>query len=488
MLSGTLPGGSSNFGYDAFGRLESIVHPSGTGNFQRDLLDRITQLTWSGATPISEALGYDLAGNITSLERENSSASTIAYDAVNQILSSVGGSAEVRSYTRDMLGNRLQDSVNGAGTFVSNFLSSNGLATYTADPNGFGQIVQEVKGGVTKNYTYRADGLLSGFQSGSTQVASYYDALGRLAARAINDGANSYTQSYAYIGTEPTLLQAKAGDGTITSFLSGQGPNTYIAESKNGIYKGYVIDHAGSILNSALAGPTHRYGLHGEPTGTAALSPTSDPAMLGWQGLRYNPESGNWDNLRRDYNPSLGTFTSQDPLGVDGGLNLYGSRNNNPLSNVDPTGEFWWLIGIGVGMLGYDNVANTPETPEEPTEPDVGMSGPAMAAGLTVVGGRVIQASAELACGGAAAAKYSLSSKIAKQMRQRGWTQEMIERAVAKGEKYPAVNRANGNPATRYVDPKTGQSVVIDNVTGQPIHVGGPGFKYGSGSGDVGPK
>jgi|GEM_PF-4044960 len=339
MLSGTLPGGNSTFGYDAFGRLESIVHPSGSGNFQRDLLNRITQVTWTGATPISQAMGFDLAGNITQLERENTAASTIAYDAVDQVLSSVGGSTDVRSYTRDLLGNRLQDSVNGAGSFVSNFLASNGLAAYTADPNGFGETVQEVKAGVTKNYVYRADGLLSGFQSGSTQVASYYDALGRLAARAINDGVNNFTQSYAYLGAESTLLQAKAGDGTITSFLSGQGPNEYLAESKGGVYKGYLTDHAGSILNSELAGPAHRYSLHGEPTGSVSLSPTSSPAMLGWQGLRFNPESGNWDNLAREYNPSLGIFASQDPSGIDGGINLYGSRNYNPLRFVDPDGE-----------------------------------------------------------------------------------------------------------------------------------------------------
>ena len=338
MLSGTLAGGNSTFGYDAFGRLESIVHPGSTGNFQQDLLNRITQVSWTGATPISQALGFDLAGNITQLERENSSASTIAYDAVNRILNSAGGSADVRSYTRDLLGNRLQDSVNGAGSFISNFLTSNGLATYTADANGFGEIVQEVKGGVTKNYIYRADGLVSGFQSGSTQVASYYDALGRLAARAINDGTNTYTQSYAYVEQESTLLLAKAGDGTITSFLSGQGPNEYLAESKNGVYKGYVIDHLGSILNSEMAGAAHRYSLHGEPTGSATLSSTSSPAMLGWQGLRYNPESGSWGNGAREYNPSLGSFMSQDPLGIHGGLNLYASRANNPLRYVDPEG------------------------------------------------------------------------------------------------------------------------------------------------------
>jgi hypothetical protein len=35
------------------------------------------------------------------------------------------------------------------------------------------------------------------------------------------------------------------------------------------------------------------------------------------------------------------------------------------------------------------------------------------------------------------------------------------------------------------VHPTTGQSVVADNVTGEVIHVGGPGSKYDPGSGDL---
>jgi hypothetical protein len=44
---------------------------------------------------------------------------------------------------------------------------------------------------------------------------------------------------------------------------------------------------------------------------------------------------------------------------------------------------------------------------------------------------------------------------------------------------------ANGNSATRYIHPVTGQSVVVDNVTGNVVHVGGPGFQYGIQSGDL---
>ena len=64
-------------------------------------------------------------------------------------------------------------------------------------------------------------------------------------------------------------------------------------------------------------------------------------------------------------------------------------------------------------------------------------------------------------------------------MEQRGWTPQQIDDAIANGKKFPAQNNINpANGATRYVNPQTGRSVVIDNKTGQVIHVGGTGFKY----------
>ena len=75
--------------------------------------------------------------------------------------------------------------------------------------------------------------------------------------------------------------------------------------------------------------------------------------------------------------------------------------------------------------------------------------------------------------------------KKLRQMQQRGWTEPQVKEAFENGQQFPALNKATGGPATRYVHPKTGQSVVIDDATGQPIHFGGPGFKYGSDSSDL---
>jgi hypothetical protein len=74
---------------------------------------------------------------------------------------------------------------------------------------------------------------------------------------------------------------------------------------------------------------------------------------------------------------------------------------------------------------------------------------------------------------------------MASQMEARGWTEESIQEAIQSGDQVQAVNKAMGNPATRYINPATGQSVVLDDVAKEVIRVGGQGFKYGPGSGDL---
>ncbi len=74
---------------------------------------------------------------------------------------------------------------------------------------------------------------------------------------------------------------------------------------------------------------------------------------------------------------------------------------------------------------------------------------------------------------------FKSAAKWESQMAQRGWTPEQIDEALGGGQKFPATNNVNpGNGATRYVHPQTGRSVVVDNVTGEVLHVGGDGFLY----------
>lgn len=56
-------------------------------------------------------------------------------------------------------------------------------------------------------------------------------------------------------------------------------------------------------------------------------------------GREWDTNTGLYDNRARYYDPDLGRFISEDPIGFAGGdPNLYGYVNNNPLNGTDPLG------------------------------------------------------------------------------------------------------------------------------------------------------
>jgi Colicin E5 ribonuclease domain len=150
---------------------------------------------------------------------------------------------------------------------------------------------------------------------------------------------------------------------------------------------------------------------------------------------------------------------------VDLGKNKgVGSRlTSEPLQNDSRPLCFFECYAIGQNSILVHNTNGAPNEPRFPGRaPDPVRGRPAGQPGFNPPATPPLQ----------------IPPKIARQMPTRGWTQAQINEAIATGEQIPAVNYANGNPATRYVHPTTGQSVVVDNVTGQVIQVGGPGFLF----------
>jgi RHS repeat-associated protein len=65
------------------------------------------------------------------------------------------------------------------------------------------------------------------------------------------------------------------------------------------------------------------------------------------QGQYLDTETGLHYNTFRYYDPDIGRFTSQDPIGLDGGLNLY-QYAPNPLQWIDPWG--WVCVNKTEGL------------------------------------------------------------------------------------------------------------------------------------------
>ena len=73
------------------------------------------------------------------------------------------------------------------------------------------------------------------------------------------------------------------------------------------------------------------------PWGVVAAD-TGTTTRLRMAGQPYDQGSGLYYMRARYYDPDLGRFLSEDPIGVSGGLNLYAYAGNDPVNAMDPAG------------------------------------------------------------------------------------------------------------------------------------------------------
>jgi len=87
----------------------------------------------------------------------------------------------------------------------------------------------------------------------------------------------------------------------------------------------------------------------GNITSQEEAIPESQPyKFVGQHGVMTDP-NGFYYMRARYYDPEVGRFISEDPIGFEGGdTNLYAYVGNNPATLIDPNGQlaFFWHAGI----------------------------------------------------------------------------------------------------------------------------------------------
>jgi len=77
-----------------------------------------------------------------------------------------------------------------------------------------------------------------------------------------------------------------------------------------------------------------------DPFGCIEQANESVSQPLRFTGREYEPETGLYYYRARYYDPELGRFLSEDPIGLAGGINLYAYVGNDPVNARDPYGLY----------------------------------------------------------------------------------------------------------------------------------------------------
>lgn len=72
--------------------------------------------------------------------------------------------------------------------------------------------------------------------------------------------------------------------------------------------------------------------------GKASIEVETVENNLRFPGQYYDLETGLYYNLHRNYDPATGRYLTPDPIGLEGGVNLYAYVLNNPIMREDPFG------------------------------------------------------------------------------------------------------------------------------------------------------
>ena len=78
------------------------------------------------------------------------------------------------------------------------------------------------------------------------------------------------------------------------------------------------------------------YDSFGKVTNQTQLSGTAVDCLFGYAGKAFDRATGLQNNLNRWYDPSVGTWLSEDPAAAD--ENLYRYAGNGPTDGTDPSG------------------------------------------------------------------------------------------------------------------------------------------------------
>ncbi len=358
-LAGTQLVVATEYFYDDLNRLKDLEHASSSNEllafyrYSYDTDSRITQIVdIDGTTDYS----YDDRDQLTGADRK---ASDIRGD---------------ENYRYDANGNRLESHLHGVvyQTGEANRLLSDGTFSYDYDDEGNMILRTEIATGDTRKFEWDHRNRLVRVTDRSSDLvvmeANYvYDSLNRRIQKLVDaDGAGSgseISEHYVY-NHQHVALEFLDRDGSAVAeqpaleLRNVFGPDVDQVLAQDAVNasqtRWLLTDHLGTVREIVGdSGEIHNRILYNSYGQRNFTSPELGESRYGYTGREHDEETGALYLRARNYDPALGRFMSQDPIGRHSGdTNYYRYVANNPVAGRDPSGLVEWS-----GTIRTDSVS-----------------------------------------------------------------------------------------------------------------------------------
>ncbi len=332
--------------YNAYGELASYAATESGSLVYREILDttaaprdalgRITQRTeTSDGVSVTYDYQYDLQGRLKEVRQDGDLIESYGYDDNGNRLSLTTPDGSVSATYDD------QDRLLAYGDYVYTYTDNGELLTKTDTSND----------DVTA-YEYDVFGNLVRVDLPNGDVLEYLvDGQNRRVGKRVN---GVLTQQWLW-SSQLRIAAELDGDGNLVSrFVYGDKPTTPELVIRGSAVYRVIADHLGSVRTLInVSDPSDvpvrlDYEAFGDVTGMGV-----SVIPQGFAGGLYDAETGLVRFGARDYEPSIGRWTSKDPIRFDTGdaPNLYLYVNGDPVNFIDPNGRQTMTMPIPWGPL-----------------------------------------------------------------------------------------------------------------------------------------
>ena len=378
LRSLTSPAGKvSSLAYD---KLKGTGYPSSvTAANQYDKAGSVTEpankiAVMTESVISSNAYTYSANNNVITKTDLNGT-TTYQYDATSQLTQAMHP-ALTEAFTYDDSGNRITETRDGSVVnythTAGNRIETRDGVIYTHDNNG--NIIS--KAGITGTTTYEYDyaNRLNKVTMPDGTISEYkYDALWRRIEKKITPsplvgeggGEGIIAARYLYDGLN-MLAEYEDNNVLKTKYTHNRAIDDPLAMERNGQSYYYHKDALGSITtitdDQVNLVQWYQYDSFGKITDR--MNPLFKQPYV-FTGREYDEETGLYNYRFRYYDPEMGRFISEDPIGFKkGSINLFAYVSNNPVNKIDPLGLLiyspTWKGYLGV-LLGGVGLALAPE-------------------------------------------------------------------------------------------------------------------------------